>query len=82
MDRLISLQAAIDAAHKSYDGILDFRSDGETVAQSFEDILTALPPARPLPETDLLELEHRFGSDVRFVVEDMLSGKEERWKNG
>lgn len=43
----ISRQAAIDAAHKNYDGILDFRSDGETVAQSFEDILTALPSAQP-----------------------------------
>ena len=44
---LISRQDAIDAAHKNYDGILDFRSDGETVAQSFEDILTALPSAEP-----------------------------------
>ena len=47
MGDLISRQAAINAVHKNYDGILDFRSDGETVAQSFEDILTALPSAQP-----------------------------------
>lgn len=34
----------------------------------------------PLSETDLLELEHRFGEWVRFVVEDMLTGKGERWE--
>lgn len=44
-DRLISLSAAIDAVHKNYDTILDFRSDGETVANSVEDILSELPSA-------------------------------------
>lgn len=29
---------------------------------------------------DLVELEDRFGSYVRFVVEDMLSGKNERFE--
>ena len=43
----ISRQAAIDAAHKNYDTILDFKSDGHTVADSFEDIINALPPAQP-----------------------------------
>ena len=42
----ISRQAAIDAAHKNYDTILDFKSDGRTVADSFEDIINALPPAQ------------------------------------
>lgn len=41
-DRLISLNAAIDAVHRNYDTILDFRSDGETVANSVEDILSEL----------------------------------------
>ena len=31
-------------------------------------------------EADLTELEGRFGKYVRFVVEDMISGKEERWE--
>lgn len=44
------------------------------------DVLKALPSAHPLTETDLLELEHRFGEFVRFVVEDMLSGEEKRWE--
>ena len=43
----ISRQAAIDAAHKNYDTILDFKSDGRTVADSFEDIINALPSAQP-----------------------------------
>ena len=53
MDDCVSRQAAIDAVHKNYDGILDFRSDGETVAQSFEDILTALPSAQPERKKEL-----------------------------
>lgn len=46
----------------------------------YEDIIN-LPSAQPLQEEDLLELEHRFGEWVRFVVEDMISGKGERWLN-
>lgn len=46
-DRLISLNAAIDAVHGNYDKILDFRSNGETVANSVEDILSELPYAQP-----------------------------------
>lgn len=47
MDKLISSQAAIDAVHKDYDVILDFKSNGHTIADSFEDIINALPPALP-----------------------------------
>ena len=43
----ISRQAAIDEVHKNYDTILDFKSDGRTVADSFEDIINALPPEQP-----------------------------------
>ena len=44
---LISRQAAIDICHKNYDGILDFRSDGWTVASSFEDIINSVPSVQP-----------------------------------
>ena len=44
---LIDRQAAIEAVHKNYDTILDFKSDGRTVADSFEDIINALPSAQP-----------------------------------
>ena len=47
MDDTISRKMAIDAAHKNYDTILDFKSDGRTVADSFEDIINALPSAQP-----------------------------------
>ena len=47
MSDLISRQAAIKACHKDYDNILDFRSNGWTVASSFEEILNALPPIQP-----------------------------------
>ena len=50
MDDMISRQAAIDAVHKNYDTILDFKSDGRTVAGSFEDIINALPSAQPPKE--------------------------------
>lgn len=33
-----------------------------------------------LDEHDLIELRHRFGKWVEFVVRDMISGKGERWK--
>ena len=52
MDDLISRQAAIDAVRASYDEILDFKSTGRTVADSVEDILTALPSAQPESLTD------------------------------
>ena len=47
MSDLIDRQAAIDEVHKNYDTILDFKSDGRTVADSFEDIINALPSAQP-----------------------------------
>lgn len=50
MSDLISRQAAIDAVRASYDEILDFKSTGRTVADSVEDILTALPSAQPEPK--------------------------------
>lgn len=43
----ISRRAAIDLAHKNYDTILDFKSDGRTVADSFEDIINTLPSVQP-----------------------------------
>ena len=42
----ISRKAAIDAVHKSYDMILDFKTDGKTISSSIEDILSNLPSAR------------------------------------
>lgn len=44
-DKTISLKMAIDAVHKNYDTILDFTSDGKTIANSIEDILSELPSA-------------------------------------
>lgn len=33
-----------------------------------------------LSEQDLRELDDRYGEEVRATVEDMISGKGERWK--
>ena len=33
-----------------------------------------------IKKVDLIEIEDRFGAYVRFVVEDMINGKGERWK--
>ena len=46
-DDTISRQAAIEAVHKSYDMILDFKTDGKTISSSIEDILSNLPSAQP-----------------------------------
>ena len=50
-------QAAIDAVHKDYDAILNFKSDGRTVADSFEDIINALPSAQPDYEKIIAEIK-------------------------
>ena len=54
---VISRQAAIDEVRANYDGILDFKSTGRTVADSIEDIINALPPAQP-EITDVQAIEH------------------------
>ena len=50
-------QDAIDAVHKDYDAILNFKSDGRTVADSFEDIINALPSAQPEYEKIIAEIK-------------------------
>lgn len=57
IDDTIYRQDAIDAIHKNYDSILDFKSDGRTVAYSFEDIINALPSAQPERKTGKWVLE-------------------------
>lgn len=39
-----------------------------------------LTPKGKLTEIDVLELRHRYGEEVEYVVRDMLSGKGERWR--
>ena len=77
MSDLIDRQAAIDAAHKNYDGILDFRSDGKTVAQSFEDILTALPSAQPdgyikIPNSGIDDLSDGYHTFRQLYYQRMM----------
>ena len=43
------------------------------------EIIRDVPSAQPIGENDLIELQDRYGDEVRFVVEDMLSGEEKRW---
>lgn len=45
-----------------------------------ERLIDKAPSAEPLTEEDYTELRDRFGEYVEFVVRDMISGKEERWK--
>ena len=47
MNDLISREVAIAEVHKNYDAILDFKSNGRTVADSFEDIINSLPSVQP-----------------------------------
>ena len=69
---LISRQAAID----------DIKSRDPSKIWDIVDIeewVNALPSAQPISENDLIELQDRYGDEVRFVVEDMLSGEGKRW---
>lgn len=70
MNDLISRQDAINAVHKDYDAILDFKSDGRTVADSFEDIINALPSAQPEPQwipcSERMPEEHEWIGTKRF----------------
>ena len=63
----ISRQAAINAVHRNYDTILDFRSDGETVANSVEDILSALPSAQSELENKILAIGYT-GKEGRIYI--------------
>ena len=69
--------------NRNKDMVSGANSDDHQAWFKSDDVYKALeqiPSAQPLTETDLLELEHRFGEFVRFVVEDMLSGEEKRWE--
>ena len=38
-------------------------------------------PKETLTEEDVLELKHRYGDEVEYVVKDMLSGENKRWED-
>lgn len=66
MNDLISRQAAIAALEKYSEHAAIY-------------IVKGVPTVQPITENGLIELQDRYGDEVRFVVEDMLSGKEKRW---
>ena len=35
---------------------------------------------KKITEEDILELKHRYGDEVEFVVRDMISGEGKRWE--
>lgn len=80
MNDLISRRAAIDALtglKPDDDSDLWFDAGFYAALKGTKQELRLIPPA--LTEADLLELEHRYGKEVRATVEDMISGKGERW---
>ena len=88
-DDAISRRAAIDAVHRNYDTILVFRSDGETVANSVEDILSELPSAQqwisceerlPEPGVNVLVDVLDIPADERFPLVDKI-GDDGGWCN-
>jgi hypothetical protein len=44
---LIDRKGAIAAVYEGYGGLLDFTTDGKTIAYSLEEILSGLPSAEP-----------------------------------
>lgn len=71
MDDLISRKEAIEAIKRA---IWD-----KYAAKDAIDVVCNVPSAQPISEIDLIELRDRYGDEVRFVVEDMLSGEGKRW---
>lgn len=66
--------------HKMFQITVD--GDKDTLSASVNKMLTDMGlqlRLGVLSEEDLQELEDRYGKDVRFVVEDMISGKGKRW---
>ncbi len=62
---------------------VEINDDKNTINKSIKQMIKKLGlniQMSSLTNGDLQELEDRFGSYVRFVVEDMLSGKEARFK--
>lgn len=63
----------------------DFKCESDTMVDFCDTIIKALEQ-EPCEDAisrqtaiDLEELRHRFGSEVAFVVEDMIKGTSERW---
>ncbi len=52
--------------------------DRQQYEEGYKNAMKQMP--KPLTEEDYTELRDRFGEYVEFVVRDMISGKEERWK--
>lgn len=74
MSDSISRQAVLDLI----DGWTYDLCDKEDAWRAEEEIKN-LPSINGLTDVDLIELEDRFGKNVRFVVEDMLKGEGKRW---
>ena len=53
---------------------------GNENQETFDTIVDLQPTV--ITETELKELEDRFGNKVRFVVEDMINGTGKRWGHG
>ena len=64
------------------------KSDAEEFEKDFNEILDLAIKALEqeptnknyLSEEDILELKHRYGDEVEFVVRDMISGEGKRWE--
>ena len=74
MSDLISRDAAINEIQR-WVGYLD-----QDMILRIQISIEKLPSAQQLSEVDLIELEDRFGPNVRFIVEDMIKGEGKRWQ--
>jgi hypothetical protein len=52
---------------------------GNMDKEKAKELLLRIPSENQLTKTDFAELRDRFGEYVEFVVQDMISGKGERW---
>ena len=83
MSDYIDRQAAREALQKEIDKAIPPFTDTigaiRCGVRLSRNIIEDLPSAQPLTDADYMELRDRFGREVEFVVEDMISGKGERW---
>ena len=76
-DRLISADALkmirfVAPKHKE--------PEAEAYMTGWNDAIDSIIDNAPTIDINLQELEDRYGKEVRFVVEDMISGEGMRWK--
>ena len=78
---LLKLQSGRIPQTNAEDYILKNFSTYDAPDLNAENSAKDITPKETLTEEDVLELKHRYGDEVEYVVRDMLSGENKRWED-